>query len=155
MIRKVLIVLFLATALLTWFFLLPEMSAEDQVKIFINSGVEAAENRSVDDLRDLIHDDYIDLRGNNKKQLSQLLRLYFFQHKNIYLFTKLGEVEFLSASRVRISMHVAMAGSVISDVNALSSLRAQIYEFELKLIKEDDWLLQEAKWRPANIGDLR
>jgi hypothetical protein len=47
-----------------------------------------------------------------------------------------------------------MAGSVISGVDAISSLRAQIYQFELQLIKEDDWLLHHASWRPASIIDL-
>jgi hypothetical protein len=155
MIRKALIVFFLAIALLLWLFLDSESSAEDQLRQYIENGVTAAENRSAADLADLIHDNYLDPRGNNKNQLTQLLRLYFFRNKNIYLFTKLGEINFLSDNRAQVNLHVAMAATAISDITALSNLRAQIYEFELQLIKQEEWLLREAKWKAVNIGDIQ
>jgi len=155
MIRKVLIVVFLASALLLWLFLDSEISPEDQVRQYIKNGVTAAENRHAAELADLIHDNYLDPRGNNKDQLTQLLRLYFFRHKNIYLFTNMGEINFLSDNRARVSLYVAMAATAIPDMTALSSLRAQIYEFELQLIKQEGWLLREAKWQAVNIGDIQ
>lgn len=155
MIRKVLIISFLSIALLLWLFLDSENSPEDQIRQYIETGVTAAENRSADDLADLIHDNYLDLRGINKAQLTRLLRLYFFRHKNIYLFTKLKEINFLSDKQAQVSLYVAMAGTVISDLTTLSSLRAQIYEFELQLIKDEEWLLREAKWQAVSIGDIQ
>jgi len=53
-----------------------------------------------------------------------------------------------------VRLHVAMAGTVISDVNALSSLSARVYRFELQLVKQEEWLLRYASWAPASIGDL-
>jgi hypothetical protein len=47
-----------------------------------------------------------------------------------------------------------MAGSVISDIDAISALRARIYGFELRLVKQDEWLLQHASWKPASLVDL-
>jgi len=44
---------------------------------------------------------------------------------------------------------------VISDVDAIISLRARIYQFELQLIKDNDWLLQYGTWSPSSIGDLQ
>ncbi len=155
MIRKVLIVVFLAIALLLWLFLDSESSAEDQVRQYIENGVTAAENRSADDLADLIHDNYLDPRGINKNQLTKLFRLYFFRHKNIYLFTKLREINFLSDSQAQVSLYVAMAGTEISELTTLSSVRSQIYEFELQLIKQEEWLLREAKWQVVSIGDIQ
>ncbi|MCZ6486858.1 MAG: hypothetical protein O6703_01630 [Gammaproteobacteria bacterium] len=155
MIRKVLIISFLSIALLLWLFLDSENSPEDQIRQYIETGVTAAENRSADDLAELIHDNYLDLRGINKAQLTRLLRLYFFRHKNIYLFTKLKEINFLSDKQAQVSLYVAMAGTLISDLTTLSSLRAQIYEFELQLIKDEEWLLREAKWQAIAIGDIQ
>ena len=129
-------------------------SPEDEIRAFIESGVEAAENRSLDGLDDLVHGNYLDQKGYNKQRLSGLLRVYFFRHKNIYLFTKIEEIDLLAGNQATVRLYVAMAGSVISDVDAIAALRAQIYQFELQLTKEDDWLLRHASWRPASIIDL-
>ena len=129
-------------------------SPEDAIRVFIEAGVEAAESRSLDAMSDLLHANYLDQKGYNKQRLGGLLRAYFFRHKDIYLFTKIEEINLYTENEAIVRLHVAMAGSVISDVDAISSLRAQIYQFELQLIKEDDWLLHHASWRPASIIDL-
>ena len=126
-------------------------SPEDEIRDFIQSSVEAAENRDLDSLNDLVHGNYIDQKGYNRQRLGGLLRAYFFRHKNIYLFTKIEEIDLLADNKAMVRLYVAMAGSVISDINALAALRAQLYEFELQLIKEDDWLLHHASWKPASI----
>jgi len=131
-----------------------ELSREDEIKQYIEAGAEAAENRSSSDLAELIDDNYRDQKGLNNNELSKLARLYFFRHKNIYLFTKLDSIEFLTENEALVTLHVAMAGSVISDASALSSLRAKIYKFELELVKQDEWLLRQAKWQPASMGDM-
>ena len=129
-------------------------SPEDEIRQFVESGVEAAENRDLDDLSDLIHGNYLDQKGNSKQRLGGLLRAYFFRHKNIYLFTKIEEIDLFAENQATVLLYVAMAGSVISDVDALATLRAQIYQFELELIKEDDWSLQDASWRPASAIEI-
>jgi len=95
-------------------------SPEDEIRQFIEAGVEAGENRSADDLSELIHPDYSDQNGYNRKQLGKLLRVYFFRHKSIHLFTRIDEIELLTDNEASVRLHVAMAGTVISDVNALS-----------------------------------
>ena len=155
MIRKAVIVFFLASALLLWLFLNSQSSPEDQLRQYIEKAVKAAEHRNAADLADLIQDNYLDPRGNNKKQLTQILRLYFYRHKNIYLFTNLREISFLSDDQARVSMYVAMAATAIPDVTTLSSVKAQIYEFELQLIQQEEWLLHEATWHAVNIVDIQ
>ena len=148
---------FYRTVLLTLILVLAQScsddgSAEDQIRHLIDNAVQSAEDRSVDGLGELMHSDFIDQKGNNRTQLSKLLRLYFFRHKNIHLFTRVDSIEILSDNQASVSLHVAMAGSVISDVDALSSLSARIYRFELQLVKQDDWLLRHASWMPASLG---
>ena len=147
---------FYRTALLTLILLLVQACSDedsaDQIRHLIDSAVQAAEDRSPDGLSELLHSDFNDQQGNNRQQLAKLLRLYFFRHKNIHLFTRMDSIEMLSANQASVSLHVAMAGTVISDVNALSSLSARIYRFELQLVKQDDWLLRHASWKPASIG---
>ena len=132
-----------------------ELSREDEIKLYIESGIEAAESRSSGDLAELIDESYLDDKGLNKTQLTKLLRLYFIKHKNIYLFSKLDTIEFPSANEAIVTLRIAMAGSVISDVNALSSLRARIYQFELSLVKDEEWLLRQARWHDASLSDMQ
>ena len=127
-------------------------SPEEQIRRFIDAGVEAAEARSVDELGEMLDADFIDQQGNNRHQLGRLLRAYFFRHKNIHLFTRIDSVELLDANRASVGLYVAMAGSAISGVDALPSLRARIYRFELQLVREEAWLVRHASWAPASIG---
>lgn len=127
---------------------------EDEIRNFIAGAVEAAERRSPADLTQMIHDSYLDQRGYNKQQVRSLLRVYFLRHKNIHLFTRIGEIELLGDNQATAWLHVAMAGSVISDIDAISALRARIYGFELRLVKQGEWLLQHASWKPASLVDL-
>lgn len=130
-------------------------SPEAEIREFIAGAVEAAEARKTSDLVSMIHSGYRDEKGYNKKQLGSLLKAYFFRHRNIHLFSKIDAIELLADNQAQVRMHVAMAGSVIADIDALSALRARIYAFELTLVKQDEWLLRHAKWRPASIADLQ
>lgn len=128
-------------------------SPEAQIQRFIDSAVQAGEARSADGLGDLLHRDFIDQQGNNGKQVGRLLRAYFFRHQSVHLFTRIDDIEILADNQASVSLHVAMAGTVISDINALASLQARVYRFELQMVREDDdWLLRHASWQAANLG---
>jgi len=127
-------------------------SPEAQIRRFIDTAVQAAEARSVDGLGELLHGDFIDQQGNNRQQLGRLLRVYFLRHKKIYLFTRIDDIEILADNQASVSLHLALAGTVIPDISALAAVRAQIYRFELQLVREEGWRLRHASWAPANIG---
>ena len=73
-----------------------DKSPEDQIRDFIQTGVEAAESREVDSLNELLHESYLDKNGYNKQQLGGLLRAYVFRHKSIYLFNKIEDIDLLA-----------------------------------------------------------
>ncbi|MCW8935686.1 MAG: hypothetical protein OQK98_13250 [Gammaproteobacteria bacterium] len=129
-------------------------SPENEIKQYIENGKIAAEKRSHSDLADLIDESYKDQRGWNRQDIEKVARAYFFTHKNIHLLTKIDSTDFQNKNSAFVVLHVAMAGNVIADLNSLSSLRARIYKFELQLVKNDVWLLQQAKWQVANIKDM-
>lgn len=130
-------------------------SPEAEVREFVERGVEAGEARSVDAIEVLLHPDYLDQRDYNRAQLLQLLRAYFFRHRNVHLFTRIDEVRLINDSEAEVRLFVAMAGNAISDVTALPFLRARLYRFELRLLREDEWRLQYARWEPASLADLQ
>jgi hypothetical protein len=155
MLRKATLLLVLGLTLVLHACSDEKLSREEEIEITIAAAIEAAEDRSAGDLADLIDEQYLDEKGLNKTQLIKLVRLYFFRHKNIYLFSKLGAIDFSAENEALVTLHVAMAGSAISDITALTSLRAQLYRFEISLIKQDEWLLSGASWRVASIGDMQ
>ena len=128
---------------------------EDEIRTYISHGVEVAENRNSGDLAEMMHPQYSDEKGFNRDQLIKIIKLYFFRHKNIHLFTKIDEIKLFSDQEALVTLHVAMAGQAISSLSMLSSLRARIYRFELDLVKQDnEWLLQHAIWQPASQRDF-
>ena len=129
-------------------------SPEDEIRLYIKDVSAAAEERSHRDVADLIDESYADQRDLKKKQLIKMLRAYFFTHKNIHLFTQIESIVLQSERQAFVTLHVAMTGSIIKDISALNGLRAQVYRFELLLIKDKRWLLKQAKWQQAGIKDL-
>ena len=129
-------------------------SPEQRAQQLIDSAVEAGESRSTDGLLDLVHPNYVDKQGNNREQLGKLLRLYFLRHKSIHLFTRVDSIEILSPNEAVVVVHVAMAGTAMSDIDAISRLKASLYRFELQLYGEDSWQVRHASWSRASITDL-
>ena len=131
-----------------------DISPEDAIRDLVDRGVDAAEQRSVDGLRDLVHRSYRDQRGMNKQQLGGLLQGYFIRHRNIHLFTRIRRVELFGDDQAEVELYLATAGSVISDIDAISRLAANIYKIDLELVLEDEWQVRKARWAPASPGDI-
>ncbi len=131
-----------------------DVAPEDAIRALIERGVDAAEQRSLDGLRDLVHDSYRDQRGLGKQQLGGLLQGYFIRHRNIHLFTRVQRIEVFGNDQAEVEIFLATAGSVISDIDAISRLAARIYKVDLELVLEDEWQVRKASWAPASLGDI-
>jgi hypothetical protein len=116
--------------------------------------VEAAENRSHSDLGDLLAENYHDERGHNKDRITQLARAYFFRHRNIHLFTRITDIKVYNNQEADVSLLVAMTGQAVTDPSLLAGLKAHLYRFNLQLIRNDNWLLKQADWKPAGLDEL-
>ncbi len=132
------------------------VSPEDEIRQFIASGIEAAEQRKSSVLKDMVHKNYSDHRGYNKQQLAGLIRIYFLRNKSIYLLSKIKDIQISGNQNAQVQLYVAMAGKQISDITLLSNYRAGIYRFDLQLIKPDDeWFVESAKWARASAADMQ
>ena len=132
-----------------------QTTPEQAIRDLIARGVEAGESRDTGALIDLTDKNYLDQNGYNRSQLEKLLRLQFLRNKNIFLFSKINSIEFEAEDRALVSLHLAMAGSAISDAGALAGLRARVYRFELLLVKDEEWRVIKANWHAAVAGDMR
>ena len=128
---------------------------EQQVRQFIATGKAAAEERDVIALSELISEQYGDPSRRDRRALIGLTTGYFLRHKNIHLFTQIDEITFPVTDVAKVKLYVAMAGTPVSGAQALIDLRADLYQFDLTLLKEgDEWRLQNASWHRASIEEL-
>lgn len=145
----------LLIALLSMISCSEETTPEDQIRAYIKSAETAAEERSINDFKDLISEQFTGKNQYNKQTIGRMAAGYFFQNKNIHILTNIKSIYFPHPNQAEVQVVAAMAGQAITDVNLLINLRAKVYQFDLLLFKEDDqWLLRNARWSPAKGEDL-
>jgi len=131
-------------------------SPEQQVLRTIAQGLAAAERRSVDDLRDLVTDDFQDNHGHDRRRILGLLRIYFLQHQSIHLFAQTKSIRFPDPQTADAVIVVAMAGQPIKTPEAAQRLHANIYRFEMRFVSGGGgtWKAARANWDIAQLSDL-
>ncbi len=130
-------------------------SPEQQIQRFVVAGEEAAEQRDLSSIKKLIADTYSDAGKRNKKDIVRVTAGYFLRHKNIHLFTRIGELTFPVEGKAQVQLFVAMAGSPVTDLETLMSLQADLYRFDMVLLRHDnEWLLTDVAWRQAITEDF-
>lgn len=128
---------------------------EAQVKLFVAAGEEAVETRDIGDVKDLIAENYRDEHGRTRRDLVALTARYLYTNKNIHVLTRIGELTFPAENRAMLQLYVAMTGQNVSDLDGLLNMQADLYMFEMELVREDkNWKLLKADWRPAKGEDF-
>jgi SnoaL-like domain len=121
-------------------------SPEQQVRTTIEQMELAAEQRNVGDLMEYVSNEYRDADGYGPKQISQYVRGYLVANQSIRLLTRMDEIEFPGDDEARAKVLVGMV-SREADAAGAWDLAADLYEFDIALIREDgDWKVTYAKW---------
>ena len=121
----------------------PEAGPEEQLRQWVIRGEEAAEAKERRELIDMISPAYADARGNERPDIENMLRVYFFRQNSITLLTNIEEVRLIADSAAEIELTVGMAGQN----DSILGFSADAYRFELELAREgDNWLLISARW---------
>lgn len=133
-----------------------QSSPETEIRELIARAATAAEAREVRDLRAMIADDYADERGLDRKAVENLLRLHVLRQQSIHLFVRVRDVRFPEPERALASVAVAMAGRPVARADELAGLTADLYRFELELVRDgrDGWKVRRAAWEPARLDDF-
>jgi len=109
----------------------------------VSRGEDAAEAKERRELIGMISPAYTDARGNERGDIENILRAYFFRQNSITLLSKIEEVRLIADSAAEIELTVGMAGQN----DGVLGFSADAYRFELELTREgDDWLLISARW---------
>ena len=118
-------------------------ASEEQIRDLVSSLAQAAEDESIGPFRRALHDDYQDLRENDKAAVINMLRGIMLQTNDALILTDIESIDFLSAELAEVAIKARFAGA---DWDRLR-LRGAVYWFELDLVREnDDWRITSARW---------
>jgi hypothetical protein len=132
-------------------------SPETAVRAALAAVEAAATERDVDGVKAQISDAYKDARQNDKQALVQLAALHLLRNQAVYTFSRIQALEIEPAGTAQVQALVALAGRPIPDAEALATVRADLYRFDVTLREEEPgtWRVVSAAWQPATLADFR
>jgi hypothetical protein len=126
-----------------------EDSPEQRVRAVIAAAEEAGEARDVSAAMRLVARDYADARGFDRDGLARFVRGYFVLNQSIRLLVRVDDVQFPADELAQARVTVGMLGTRGPEAEDWT-LAADIYEFDIELVKDDDeWLLRRAEWHAS------
>ena len=121
----------------------PPTAPEEELRAWVATGIEAAENEKRRALVDMISPSYTDGRGYDRDDIDKLLGAYFFRQDRISLLPHIEEVTVYDATAAELVMTVGMAGTN----DGVLGFSADAYRFAFELEKQaDEWQLISARW---------
>ncbi len=130
-------------------------SPEAEIRALVAQAQTAAEARDAPGLRALIADNYADVQGNDRKAMENLIRLHILRNQSIHLFTRIRSIALPQPDHAMVSVAAAMAGRPVANAGELVGLNADLYRFDLELIRRGgEWQVQRAAWEPARLDDF-
>lgn len=130
-------------------------SPEEQIRQYVAAAETAVEARDPGDLKELIAEQYQDDEGRTRRDIVAVAARYLYANKNIHVLTRIEDLRFPSPEQARLAVYAALTGQNVSDLDALLNMQADLYRFDLELIKTDGkWQLVRADWRPARGEDF-
>lgn len=123
-----------------------DLSPEENVKIVINNIESAIEGRTASGVFEHVSDSFIDHRGNNRKALMRIARVYFLRHQNISLISTIQDIQLIDDTTVTVEAAVLMGGTGSS--GRLSELRADSQQVSAVFqLEKDNWKLVSISWK--------
>ncbi|HBI14456.1 MAG TPA: hypothetical protein DDY20_02895 [Desulfobulbaceae bacterium] len=144
--------------LLALFFLAacgPGDSPEEQVRQYVAAAEAAVEARNLGGLKELITEQYQDEQGRTRRDIVAIAARYLYANKNIHVLTRIEGLAVSAPGQARLTVYAALTGQNVSDLDALLNMQADLYRFDLELVRMDgEWQLLRAEWRPARGEDF-
>lgn len=121
----------------------PGGTPEDAVRAWLADGEVAVESKDRRGLVAMIAESYVDARGNERKDIGNMVRFYFLRQQNVAVLMKIDRITMHGDSAADVSLTVGLAGTNTGTLG----LSADAFRFELELEYDgDDWLLIGARW---------
>lgn len=132
-------------------------SPEIAVRATLAAIEAAAGERDVDGVRARISDAYRDARGNDKAAVVQVAAFHLLRNQAVYTFSRIQSIDTSVPGSAQAEVLVALAGKPISDAEALLTVNADLYRFDVQLREEEpgSWRVTASSWQPATLADFR
>ena len=133
-----------------------ETSTEDHIRAVISMIEKAAEERSMSGVSQHLSVNYKDKYHWNRRAAVRSLLGYFHQHRSIHLLTRITSVEIDTGEQAANAVvYVAMAGVPVESIDALVTVKANLYRFDIRLLEEQgQWRVINTEWREASVADF-
>jgi hypothetical protein len=127
-----------------------------KLRATIAAAEQAVEARSLKQAASYISPDYSDPHGNDRRSIARLLLGYLHRHSSIHLLIRIDELQLDPDGRhADVRLYAAMTGVPVESMEALVSVKADLYRFDMRFVAGDDgWQVVHADWRRARLDDL-
>ena len=116
---------------------------EEQLRQWVATMQEAAEQEDRKSIVERISPAYSDARGHSRDEIDRLLRGYFLRYGALVLLVSIDDIEVFDGTAAEVALTVGMAGTG----GGALGLSADAYRFELELEADgDEWRLLSARW---------
>ena len=124
---------------------------EAELRAWVDAAEEHAEDKDRSGLLSMISENYADARGNDRKKVGDIMRVYFLRQDTVAMMSSIDDIAVMGDSAAQVNVTVAMAGTGGGAIG----LNADAYKFALDLEKQDEeWMLTSARW--GKVGrDMR
>lgn len=113
------------------------------------------EARSLSDVAQYISDSYKDEQGRALRDIKRTVQIQIMRHKTLYVFTSIGESTWHDDKNVTVQIAAAMAGKPIDSASILTSIRADMINFNVNFVLEDEvFKVKSATWKWAKPHDF-
>jgi hypothetical protein len=130
-------------------------SPEARIRATISAMASAVEARDVAGLKQFVASDYRDAQSRDRRELAQLVTLHTMRSRSVHVLTRIREITLRGEARADVRVVAATAGRPIEPGADLAGLRADVYLLDLQMeLRERDWQVVWAQWRPAAVGEV-
>ena len=126
-------------------------SPEQQIQNIISAMEAAVEQRSLDNVKQLVSSEYKDEWNGSRRAALRSLMFYFQGHQSIHLLTRTNDIQLADDGKsARAIVYVGMAGKPVEKSEVLIDMNADLYRFDVDLLADgDEWQVISARWQPA------
>lgn len=123
-----------------------EETPETAIRAMLERTVEAAEAADIDGVAEALHEDYRDARGNDRRAILGMLRLYLLRQGSLLVIPDIEAIDVYTQDTASLTVTARFAGADFGRM----SVETGVYRFELELIHDEGWQVSSARWSRAD-----
>ena len=127
---------------------------ESEIRQMIASAERWAEAEELGELKGLFTADFKGRGRYRKQQLLSMIQFQFLRRQKIFILSKITDIDILADGEAEVELVAALTGRPAESPDELRSLRADLLQFKLGLVRDGKWQIRTAQWQRANLRSL-